>query len=160
MKVSIYSLLLGVLFFASPALGHAFAPTATAAVQVTDTSYLFMFDLNLGYEQYHMLVPVFGSSFELESTDPSVQVADAAVITLGDTRAHNGTYHVEKGDGASFTILAVVTLEEALADDGAVRLQVTDVPFTLVDTADDTQWQNGLSAGELSSFVARTADVE
>lgn len=150
---------LGILLLVSPVSSYAFTAYDQAAIKLTDTTMLYTLKYRLGYGSSALSAPLFvsakPSAHKHDGNVAGVSFAGPRVvesmrgIVLSDASVKDGEYYVAPEEEQLFTMFVIARVAE-----GATvpkQMQVESLPFTIVSGS--TEIPNGLSAGELSSYV-------
>lgn len=154
----------------APATSEAYFTTNQSAYKLTDTTALYTVTYKFGFAERGLYMPIMAerdNSDETAQYQAKYQILDQAdeVITTGmsnglvltsspDVDIKDGQYYLEPGESASFTLIALLTLNKAAVSETA--LLVSHLPFTM--EIDDKLVPNQLNPSELQYY--RTPSVE
>ena len=143
-----------------PQMSHASYVTDSKAIKITDSTYLFTIDFQLGFEKYGVSLPAFaarsesdkGLSFSVvDGSGEAVRQAKTTGMILGKgPLTREGQYKVTKGAAGKFTLFGIVQVPESYTAE-TMSVEVTSLPFTL--TTSDEEISNGFSSGERQQFT-------
>lgn len=148
--------------FACSPKAHAYFTTAQHAVQLDDTSALFLIEYTLGTKTHDVFTPIMARNGTTSDSAVSYAVYDedgtevhgkGSAIVLSHAPMQNGMYAIQKGTGRKLTLLVVFTPDTKTAVN-EYRLQVTDLPFNF----DGTQ-QLRLNPSELQYYTTKLIEL-
>lgn len=156
----------------TPFATQAFAPESATASRLSDDVLMYTLTYELGYDKYELRTPVAAKHDEVmlgvsrETTfafldrgkDP-VALGSSAGVVLSTAKIEAGQYVVPKGERATFTLLALVTLPHRVTENLDPILTITSLPFIL--TSDEgVILERGLNASELVRYRTDEIDVD
>lgn len=165
MKLSI----LASLFFCLPLASQAYFTTDQTAVQITADTALYTITYKFGFSDRAVYMPLFADrgiaanestfvgGFSVLSDETPTDSGTANGIILTDSPAveiKDNQYYLPAGKTASFTLVTLVTMTEAMDD---VTVLMTNLPFTMIN-ADDLVIPAHLNPSELRYYVTPTLD--
>ena len=160
MKKYIFGILLAVMIV--PQAASAFSVSDTKVTKFGDRVALFQIDYDLGYKKYGMEAPAkavrenpvdLQLAYSVRREDGEVSgLGYAASLISSAANLQDGYYQSNPGESETYSlyVLWMVPEGEEVHD---YYLQVDRLPFNIIDG--ETKVKNGLSGGELKSFVAK-----
>jgi len=164
------ALVLGVLF-AFPSDGHAYKVLDESTYRLDAYTALFTITYEFGFLNADLWMPMSAregdtaSDFHLtyEITDASgapIVTTNAGVVLSGTTLEENGDdayrYAVSKKNRASFTLIGLVTSQNALPS--GTTLKVTSLPFVLLKDGENKPSAQLVDPSVLSEYKTRLED--
>jgi len=153
-----------------PGTAAAYFTTDQSAVRLTDDTVMYTVTYGFGFEERGLYMPIIASRDYtpsgtalhagytiLDDDDESVSVGVSNALILTNSSAVevvDGTYYLEPGEAASFTLVALLTLPTT--EELETSLLMTHLPFTMVIDGKDAP--NKLNEPELRPY--RTPSIE
>lgn len=151
-------------FLLVPVSTFAYFTTAQTAVRLNDETFLYTIKYSFGTLKYDMLLPITAIrkksevasegqlGYSLVNGNTEVVDGSSTAFVLSSADIKDNQYFIPKGTGREMTLFSLVTLsKESQKSLGKLSLQVTSLPFTLVDG--DKKSKNHLNPTELQYYI-------
>jgi len=133
-----------------PATAAAYEVVDSSAQRLTDDTVLFSVTYQFGFLNREMRMPiqtVYGDtsysdrvSYTINRGSEALENVFAPAIVLTsdeDVTVEDGQYHLPEGRNAQFTLYSFLRLD-ADTPTNALNLRITNLPYTMIDGADET----------------------
>jgi hypothetical protein len=124
-----------------PTSAYGYRLTAASATAITADTTLYTITFRMGFLNREVSIPIMaeqGSSTRTRAVSFALRQADGSPVTaprveamvLSQAAIKDGSYYLPEGKNADFTLVALV---RGLLEPGNTRLEITGLPFTLID---------------------------
>jgi len=168
MKLAICSLCLA---FLLPSLTHAYFTTDQSALKVNDHTALYTITYKFGFEKRDLYMPItavrdlsvdsdeFKLGYSLVNNGGATtsvgRITALALTDDPDVTIKDNRYFVPAGSAATFTLVAIVDLDQTEIDNHNLNLSllVTNLPFLMVRKEDNLEILAHLNPSELQYYI-------
>ncbi len=150
---------------------EAVGTLAQSATRLTKDIVLYQVSYELGFKKYEVRAPIGAMrNLQVGSTSPYLgytilndsetltDIGKSAGLVLSGATIDGADYIIPKGSAATFTLVTLLSLPEAIGEDLDLALQVTALPFTMI--GDTVTIDGHLNASELQYFITPEVDVD